>query len=197
MMENRQVGKFSHPLIWCSGVAMALVCAGGIVVAYMRWFPTSIESRGDNAVPVNLSAAQAEPAGAKGPIAQATSPGPLRATCGECGVTKSTREIQEPVARGCGVGGSRRPTAEASSEIHQGANVAPVIDWHPYARHGMGCARPALLAREPGAKPAESKYEFTLRFRDESSHVFGETNPPAWRLGAPVKVIEGEVPLIG
>ena len=193
-----QVRKFPHLLIWYSGIATGLLCASAIV-AHIGWFPTSIASRGDNAVPVNLSA-PAEPAGAKGPTAQAPSPDPIR-VCAECGVIKSTREIQEPVeatdALGCSVGGSRWRTAAASSEIHQDADAATLIDWHPYARHRMGCARPPLLAREPGAKPAESKYEFTVRFGDESSRVFGETNPPAWRLGVPVKVIEGEVPLIG
>ena len=195
-----QLGKSPHLLIWCSGIARGLLCAGGIVTS-MGWFPTSIASRGDNAVPVNLSAAPAEPAGAKAPTAQAPNLGPLQATCAECGVIHSMQETQEPFEAtgrlGRSVGESRRRTAASGSEIHQEADAATVIDWHPYARHGRGCAHPALGAREPGARPAESNYEFAVRLRADSSRVLGESNPAAWRLGAPVKVIKAEVPLIG
>lgn len=170
-----QARKFPAALIWTAGVAVILFCAVG-TAAFMGWVPTSMGGNGDSVIPDKRSATTAKPVAKRAP-----------ARCAECGVVESTREID---VRGEGTGLGAVGGAVVGGVLgHQvgsgrGNDVATVV----------GAVGGAVAGNqiEKYARSTKS-YEITVRFDDGSSRVINEANPPTWRTGDKVKVINGVI----
>jgi hypothetical protein len=81
------------------------------------------------------------------------------ASCSECGVVASIREIERPE----GPGGQETLGVKVAARVSGGAIVA--------------------------GPTTRTSYEITVRFRDGSTVVFNEAGPRTWRLGARVIMI--------
>ena len=172
-----QANKFPPILLWAAGIAVILFCAAGIA-ALMGWMPTSMGGAGDGVMPDKHSATTAKP------VARTA---PARVKCAECGVIESMREID---VRGDGTG----------LGAVGGAVVGGVLGHQVGSGRGNDAA--TVLGAVGGAvagnqieKHARStkSYEITVRFGDGSSRVINEANPPTWRTGDKVKVINGVI----
>jgi len=171
-----QAGKFPPVLLWAAGVALILFCAAGIA-AFMGWVPTSMGGISDSVMPKHS-------ANTSRPVARTA---PARTKCAECGVVESMREID---VRGEGTGLGAVGGAVVGGVLgHQvgsgrGNDVATVV----------GAVGGAVAGNqiEKHARSTKS-YEITVRFDDGSSRVISEGNPPTWRTGDKVKVINGVI----
>ena len=185
-----QAKKFSPILLWTASIALTVFCAAGIA-AFMGWIPASMGGTRDGIRLEKHSANTAKPVAERthaAPIQVADStPAPARAKCAECGVIESTREID---VRGDGTGLGAVGGAVVGGVIgHQvgrgrGNDVATVL----------GAVGGAVAGNqiEKQAKSTKS-YEITVRFDDGSSRVISEANPPTWRAGDKVKVVNGAI----
>jgi outer membrane lipoprotein SlyB len=172
-----QAKKFPPILIWTAGVALTLFCAAGIA-AFMGWIPASMGGTRDGMMPEKHSANAAQPVARR-----AAAP----AKCAECGVIESMREIS---VRGDGSGLGAVGGAVVGGVIgHQvgsgrGNDVATVL----------GAVGGAVAGNQIEKQVKSTKsYEITVRLDDGSSRVISEANPPAWRTGDKVKVINGAI----
>ena len=136
------------------------------VVAIVRSIPVSYASVPDELAPSKHRAVASVPTDAylkdsrpELPGARATINRQNRASCPECGVVDSVRQIE----RSGGVG--RRDTLDVK-----------------VAARGSGGA---IASSALGGK----SYEITIRFRDGSTIVLNEVDPRTWRLGTRVMVI--------
>jgi outer membrane lipoprotein SlyB len=172
-----QASKFPPILLWSAGIAVILFCAAGIA-AFTGWMPTSMGGTGDGVMPDKHSANTATP------VARTAH---ARARCAECGVIESMREID---VRGEGTGLGAVGGAVVGGVLgHQvgsgrGNDVATVL----------GAVGGAVAGNqiEKSARSTKS-YEITVRLEDGSSRVINEANPPTWRTGDKVKVINGVI----
>lgn len=192
-METQVIkaNKSPHLLIWIAGIAVILFCAAGIA-AIMGWIPTSSGGASDNAALTKLEKHQtntAKPVAAKAHTApvQVASEAPIRAKCAECGVIESTREIKTGgEGSGLGAAGGAVVGGLLGNQVGggRGNQVATVV----------GAVGGAVAGNqiEKSVKSAKS-YEITVRFEDGSSRVIREANPPAWRTGDHVKVVDGVI----
>jgi hypothetical protein len=151
--------------MWTVGIAICLLAASG-AAAIIRWIPPSYTSMPDNrasledgVAPTGSRVARAQTAVAQTPT---TSNHRNRASCAECGVIESMRQI------------------ESSGDV-SGQNIATV----PGSVAGRKPVR--AIANMSTVK----RYEFTVRFRDGSNRIFNDTSPRAWPLGSRVIVIGG------
>lgn len=186
-----KANKSPHPLIWAAGIAVILFCAAGIA-AIMGWIPTSIGGASDSAAVTKLEKPQtntAKPVAAKAhtaPVHVANNV-PARVTCAECGVIESTREVNRG-GEGSGLGavGGAVVGGLLGNQVGggRGNQVATVV----------GAVGGAVAGNqiEKSVKSAKS-YEITVRLYDGSSRVINEANPPAWRTGDHVKVVDGVI----
>ena len=105
------------------------------------------------------------------------------ATCPECGVIQSTREIVQPDEGGAGgavVGGLIGNQVGAG----RGKDIATVA----------GAVSGAEAGNEIQTRVDTTKhYEIVVRFDDGSSRAFIETDQTAWRAGDHVKVTNGVI----
>ncbi|MDP1716735.1 MAG: glycine zipper 2TM domain-containing protein [Burkholderiales bacterium] len=190
-----QIGKASnppHPLMWIAAIAITLFCAAGIAVI-MGWIPTSMGGANDNAALTKLEKPQTstakKPAAAKTQTApvQMANNAPARVKCAECGVIESTREVNRAgEGSGLGVVGGAVVGGLLGNQIGGGrGNQAATV---------VGAVGGAVAGNqiEKSVKSAKS-YEITVRFDDGSSRVITEANPPAWRTGDHVKVVDGVI----
>jgi outer membrane lipoprotein SlyB len=181
-MQTQVINKSPHPLIWVTGIAVILFCVAGLA-AFMGWIPTSIGSPADNAKLATAPAQSAKPHTV--PIHNANNTY-AKATCAECGVIESTREI-DTGGGGSGIGAVG------------GAVVGGVLG------HQVGGGRGKDLATVAGAvggavagneieKQVKStkSYEVTVRLDNGSSRVFNEANP-TWRNGDHVRIVDGMI----
>jgi outer membrane lipoprotein SlyB len=183
-----QANKFPPILLWTAGIAVILFCAAGIA-AFMGWMPTSMGGTGDSVTLDKQSANTATPVAKRTRTApvQVANNTPARAKCAECGVIESMREID---VRGDGTGLGAVGGAVVGGVLgHQvgsgrGNDVATVL----------GAVGGAVAGNqiEKHARSTKS-YEITVRFDDGSSRVINEANPPTWRTGDKVKVINGVI----
>jgi len=185
-----QAKKFSPILLWTASIALTVFCAVGIA-AFMGWIPTSMGGTRDGIMLDKHSASTAKPAAERTPAAPIqvanNTPAPAGAKCAECGVVESMREID---VRGDGTGLGAVGGAVVGGVIgHQvgrgrGNDVATVL----------GAVGGAVAGNqiEKQAKSTKS-YEITVRFDDGSSRVISEANPPTWRAGDKVKVVNGAI----
>jgi len=151
---------------WIAGIAICLLAASG-AAAIIGWIPPSYSGTPDNrasledgAAPSGSGVGRAQAAVAQTPT---TSKRRNRASCAECGVIESMRQIE---SSGDAIGQSTATVA---------ASVA-----------GRKPAR-AIVANVSTVK----RYEFTVRFRDGSNRIFNDTSPRDWPLGSKVIVIGG------
>ncbi len=183
--------KSPHLLIWIAGIAVTLFCAAGIA-AIMGWIPTSMGGAKDDAALTKLQKPQtstAKSAAAKTPTApvQVADNVPARVKCAECGVIESTREVNSG-GEGSGLGavGGAVVGGLLGNQVGggRGNQVATVV----------GAVGGAVAGNqiEKSVKSAKS-YEITVRFEDGSSRVINQANPPAWRTGDHVKVVDGVI----
>ena len=192
-----QTDKSPHLLMWIAGIAVILFCAAGIA-AIMGWIPTSMGRTSDNIEPVKsgkLSANTAKPAAAKThtpseahtpPVAVATN-APARATCAECGVIESTREVVKK-GEGSGIGAVGGAVVGGLIGNQVGAGRGNTV------ATAIGAVGGVVAGNEIEKRVNSSKaYEVTVRMDDGSSRVISEANPPAWRTGDHVKVVDGVI----
>ena len=194
--------KVSPALIWTAGVAMVLFFAAG-TAAFMGWIPGSAARAVDSAVialPAQPQAAPARPVIAKpvapkpessaehykAPVHVAAAP-IAQAVCVDCGVIESTREVD---AKGTGSGLGAVGGAVVGGVLgHQvgggrGKDAATVI----------GAVGGVVAGNEIEKRMKTTKsYDVTVRMDDGSSRVLHETNPPAWRAGDHVKIVDGAI----
>jgi len=184
-----QTSKFPPALLWTAVIAVILFCAAGIA-AFMGWIPTSMGGTGDGVMLDKQSANTAKPVArtrtAPTQVAN-NAPAPARARCLECGVIESTREID---VRGDGTGLGAVGGAVVGGVLgHQvgsgrGNDVATVL----------GAVGGAVAGNQIEKQARSTKtYEITVRFEDGSSRVINEANPPTWRTGDKVKVVNGVI----
>lgn len=190
-----EVNKFPNSLIWVAGIAIILFCATGIA-AIMGWIPTSIGHGNDDAA---LSSAQKDPPKAIGsaqrhmnsespsapaPMANST---PAHRRCADCGVIESTRQI-ESRGQGSGLGaiGGGLLGGVLGNQVGggRGQDLATVA----------GAVGGVVAGNEIEKRmKATTGYDITIRLHDGSRRVIREINPPMWRNGDYVKIVDGAI----
>jgi outer membrane lipoprotein SlyB len=176
--------KPRQALLWIAGSALIVCCVAG-TAAFMGWLPASMGGTSNSVMPDTPAANSPKPAAAK----RHTSPvqAPAIAKCTECGVIESTREID---TRGEGTGLGAVGGAVVGGVLgHQvgsgrGNDVATVV----------GAVGGAFAGNQIEKRVKSTKsYEITIRLDDGSRRVMTEANPPTWRAGDKVKVIDGVI----
>lgn len=183
--------KSSQLLTMMVGIAVILFCAAGIA-AIMGWIPTSIGGTRDGTVvgepekTAKKTAQSAAPAKVKTPPVQVASSAPAQ-KCGNCGVIESVREI---AAKGEGSGLGAAGGAVVGGVLgHQigggtGKQIATVV----------GAVGGAVAGNEVEKRVKATKsYDISVRLDDGSTRVINEANPPSWRAGDRVRVIDGAI----
>ena len=184
-----------HPLIWMAGIAIILFSAAG-VAALMGWIPTSMgtpaggseRARLDQPVPTSAKPAAARaPAQSRAATAPTAAIAPVPAKCADCGVIESTRAIEVAgVGSGIGAVGGAVVGGVLGSQVGggRGRDVATVI----------GAVGGVVAGNEIEKRTkASQRYEVTVRLDDGSSRVVQEANPPTWRAGDHVRVVDGAI----
>ena len=98
----------------------------------------------------------------------------LAASCGRCGVIESVREVERP------------------RNVPGAISIAGTFGRDPMAVLNLLIG--AMLAVQTGKNSGPDSFcEITVRFNDGSSRVLTEANPPAWKPGDRVKVINGRI----
>lgn len=194
-----QTRKSPHLLMWTAGIAVTLFSVAGIA-AIMGWIPTSMGHPAETtelAVPGKLPTSVAKPVVAKthsppvahtAPVPQ-TAPvvlannAPVRATCAECGVIESTREVSvKGEGTGLGAVGGAVVGGLLGNQVGSGrGNTAATV---------VGAVGGVLAGNEIEKRVKTTKgYEVTVRLDDGSSRVIHEASQPTWRTGDHVKVV--------
>lgn len=192
-----QASKSTHPLLLIAGIAVILFCAAG-VAAIMGWIPTTIGGAGASASKPDKIAeapaaparpAQARPAQAKphqAPV-QVANNAPAKAKCAECGVIESVREIEKAgQATGLGAVGGAVVGGVVGNQVGggRGRDVMTVV----------GAVGGAVAGNQIEKKVKSTKsYEITIRLEDGSVRTVNEANPPAWKAGDKVRLINGQI----
>lgn len=190
-MANQVItsAKPLHPLAWVVGITVILFSIAGIA-AIMGWIPTSIGGNSDISAnqPVNKATQPAAAkAKAKAPPVQVASSTPVSAKCSQCGVIESVREIS---AKGEGSGLGAAGGAVVGGLLgHQvgggsGKQIATVV----------GAVGGAVAGNEVEKRVKSTKsYEITVRLDDGSTRMIQEANPPSWRNGDHVRIVDGAI----
>ena len=194
-----QTNQSPHLLMWIAAVAVTLFSAAGIA-AIMGWIPTSMSRSSDNTEvikPGQHSTNTAKPAAAKmhtpaeshaAPVpVQVASHTPARATCAECGVIESTREVAKK-GEGSGIGavGGAVVGGLIGNQVGSGRGNT--------AATAIGAVGGAVAGNEIEKRVKSSKgYEVTVRLEDGSSRVISEANASEWRTGDHVKIVGGVI----
>lgn len=194
-----------HPLLWVAALAVILLCLVG-TAAIMGWLPNSNSGTGnltaeDRALlaeqqlratqqPMSNAASYAPPAPAPKQepvrVAQAE-PKPKASWCSNCGNIESIREIKHR-AQGSGLGAAGGAVLGGllGNQIGGGSGkqIATVA----------GAVGGAVVGNQvEGNMKASTSYEVKVRLDDGSMRVFNLQNPPAWRHGQRVKVVNGRI----
>lgn len=204
-----QAYKSTHPLLIVASIAVILFCIIG-VAAVVGWIPTTIGKSAESqpAAQADKLPSPGQPGAAAGKTATAKShPEHVRSAaersrsepmhvasnatakpkCAECGVIETVREIEKPgegsvlgTAGGAVVGGILGNQVGNG----RGRDVMTVV----------GAVGGAVAGNQIEKKMKTTKsYEITVRLEDGSTRVLSESNPPAWRPGDKVKVIDGQI----
>ena len=136
--------------------------------------------------PAKKTAQTGAPAKAKTPPAQVASNAPV-AKCSNCGVIESVREI---TAKGEGSGLGAAGGAVVGGVLgHQvgggsGKQIATVV----------GAVGGAVAGNEVEKRVKATKsYDINVRLDDGSTRVINEVNPPSWRSGDRVRIVDGAI----
>ena len=188
-----------HPLIWVAAFAIILFSAAGIA-ALMGWMPSSMgyPAAGSERATRDLTrdplpAMPVKPAAAKAPAQSRATPAPVAGAtaapvkCADCGVIESTREVDVAgVGSGLGAVGGAVVGGVLGSQVGngRGRDVATVV----------GAVGGVVAGNEIEKRArASRRYEVTVRLDDGSSRVVQEANPPTWRAGDHVRVVDGAI----
>jgi outer membrane lipoprotein SlyB len=211
-----------HPLLWVAALAVILLCLVG-TAAIMGWLPNSNSgtSNGLTAEDRALLAEQqlqatrqpmsnaanyvAAPLPAPAPAATVAPPLPAAVVkdkpvrvaqadskpkaswCANCGNVESIREIrQRAQGSGLGAAGGAVLGGLLGNQIGGGSGkqIATVA----------GAVGGAVVGNQvEGNMKASTSYEVKVRLDDGSLRVFNLQNPPAWRNGQRVKVVNGRI----
>jgi hypothetical protein len=150
----------ARPPVWIAGISVCLLAVSG-VVALLRSIPASYAGTPDKGTASEYAApSDAAADDPKSDLAVApTISHRSGASCRECGIVASIREIGRPEA----------PNRQDAPDVKAAARVSG------------GAIRPGAMTRK--------SYEITVRFHDGSTTVFNEVGPRTWRLGARVIMI--------
>ena len=190
---DTQAIKSPHPLIWIAGIAVILFSAAG-VAAILGWIPTSMGHPADNVeltTPDKLATTAPKPAAPKthtppavhsAPV-QVASNAPVHATCADCGVIESTREVStKGEGSGLGAVGGAVVGGLLGNQIGSGRGNT--------AATAIGAVGGVIAGNEIEKRVKTTKgYEITVRLDDGSSRVIHQASLPAWRTGDHVKVV--------
>ena len=190
-----------HPMVIAACSAVVLVCAVG-TAAIMGWIPTSSARNAETSNLVQPEAIAPVTAPVKAPAvvrapARNTSYGEsnsarqVAATCSNCGVVESTREITT-AAQGSGVGavGGAVVGGVLGHQVGggRGRDVATVL----------GALGGAFAGNHiEGQVKASHSYEIVVRLDDGSIRTLHQSEQPGWQAGDRVKVVNGAVRSIG
>jgi len=183
-----QAKKSPHALMWVAGIAVTVFSAVG-VAAIMGWIPTSSGGPGEKMAVARQSAAPAKPAapGMRAAPVQVVDNAPAKASCAECGVIESIRELEaRGESSGLGVVGGAVVGGVLGHQVGGGTGkkIATVA----------GAVGGAVAGNEIEKRMKSGKsYEITVRFEDGSSRVIPEASAPVWRIGDRVKVVNGAI----
>lgn len=151
--------------------------------------PTAPVAANSNEAPVKI-AQNAPPAGYGPPPDYVAPPAkiePAKPVCHECGVIESVREI-EKTGEGSGLGAVAGGVAGGllgrQTGGGRGRDVMTVL--------GAIGGAVAGNAVEKNVKKVKN-YEVAIRFDDGSSRLITQDNPPAWRSGDRVKIVNGMI----
>jgi hypothetical protein len=103
--------------------------------------------------------------------------------CAECAVVQSVRTVETPI----------EPIVPELAGGEMPADASAVA---PDAAVESDAADAAAMTPEPVAQFAFS-YETTVRFEDGSTSVISQAEPPTWRPGDEVKVVDGLIVVSG
>ena len=202
-----QSGKFPQAVLWIAGIALTLFCGVGIA-AFMGWIPSSMGRASDTGAVGQYSANTVPPAAPIASRAVAPRPAPVDyaaparaervehvpparvaavATCAECGVIESVREV-DAKGKGSGLGavGGGVVGGLLGNQVGagRGKDVMTVV----------GVVGGALAGNEVEKRVKTTKsYEVTVRLHDGSRRVISESHLPPWREGDKVKIIDGAI----
>ncbi|MFA6311667.1 MAG: glycine zipper 2TM domain-containing protein [Sterolibacterium sp.] len=194
-METQE-NRLSNSLIWITGIAIILFCATGIA-AIMGWIPTSM-GHGNDDPPlasterksplrgIPRSNAPMDPQSRVAPVA-ASNGVPAHRRCTECGVIVSTRQI-ETRGEGSGIGaiGGGLLGGVLGNQVGggRGQDLATVV----------GAVGGVVAGNEIEKRMKSTQgYDVTIRLHDGSTRVIRQVNPPMWRNGDYVKIVDGAI----
>lgn len=180
-LMTTQTDQSPSPLIWIASMAIVLFSGVGIA-AFMGWLPTSFGSESNESVVV---VAPAQPVHKTN--MQVAANNQSKATCNECGVVESVRVINSAGnTSGVGLVGGAVIGGLLGNQVGggRGKDVATVAGAVGGAVAGNAIEKNAGTTRS---------YEITIHFEDGSRRVFNEANPPAWKSGDHVRVVDGTI----
>ncbi|OGA13277.1 MAG: hypothetical protein A3D95_13850 [Betaproteobacteria bacterium RIFCSPHIGHO2_12_FULL_69_13] len=167
--------------------AAVILLSGAGIAAMMGWIPTTSGDPGQGAVPPASQKPAPAAALPRAAPAQVASRVPARTVCSVCGVVESVREVERPgESSGAGVVAGGVAGAVVGRQFGEGRtrDAATVL-----GAVGGAVAGDMIEKRVKTSK----SYEITIRFEDGSTRVLTEANPPAWRPGDRVRVVDGQV----
>jgi len=186
---STHINKSPPPLMWIAGIGIIVFSIVGIA-AIMGWIPSSLGNSADKPAPSSMAdTATSSRTGVKAheePM-HVTSKARTKATCAECGVVQSTREIVERGNGGAvGIVGGAVVGGLLGNQVGggRGKDIATVA-----GAVGGAIAGNEIQKRVDTAK----RYEIVVRFDDGSSRVFTAANSTNWREGDRVKVVDGAI----
>jgi outer membrane lipoprotein SlyB len=207
--------KRIHPLVAVASVAVILFSGLG-AAALMGWLPSSTGKAGDDVAiaksdmapamtgkaaimttpvtgPAQSATATSTPrqnvpiAAKSRPVQVASSATVAKAICASCGVVQSVREV-EKAGEGTGIGavGGAVVGGVVGNQFGGGSGkkiltVAGAV--------GGGVAGHQIEKKVRATK----SYEISVRFENGTTQVFSEANPPSWKSGDKVKLIDGKL----
>ena len=163
------------PLMWIASIAIVLFSGVGIA-AFMGWLPTSYGEQNTEKIEIADKVAP-----------HSNQPVPSKAICADCGVIESIQIINdEKEASGVGLVGGAVVGGLLGHQVGggRGKDVATVV----------GALGGAFAGNAIEKKTGSTRhYVITVRLDDGSSRAFNEADPPAWRPGDHVRVIDGSI----
>ena len=163
-----QAARFTPQLSPGTAVLLAVVC-GAWFVATMDWIPAVFDDEGG--VPALFGRNEIAIPAVDRPI---PAPGAFndRTACDRCGTIESVRLVDR----------MRQMSGVASVSGGNGGEVMAVLQ----------VVLSAMVGNPREQTPAQS-YEIAVRFHDGSTRMIIENGTPVWKLGDPVKVINGRI----
>ena len=109
------------------------------------------------------------------------------ATCAECGVIESVREIDaKGTGSGLGAVGGAVVGGVLGNQVGGGRGQT--------AMTVVGAVGGAVAGNEIEKRVKSTKsYEITVRLDDGSTHVISEAHAPTWRIGDKIKLVNGVI----